>query len=57
VNSGNTGQIAFYNGTGTAVSGINQVPLASGGTGAGTAAGALATWGGQRWLARRSAGL
>jgi len=45
VNSGNTGQIAFYNGTGTAVSGMNQVPLASGGTGAATAAGALANLG------------
>jgi hypothetical protein len=45
VNSGNNGQIAFYNATGTAVSGVNQVPVISGGTGAATAASALVNLG------------
>ena len=45
VNSGNTGQIAIYAATGTAVSGISQVPVASGGTGAATAASALTNLG------------
>jgi hypothetical protein len=45
VNSGNTGQIAIYDATGTAVSGVNQVPVASGGTGAATASVALANLG------------
>ena len=45
VNSGSTGQIAYYAASGTAVSGMNTVPLAAGGTGASTAAGALANLG------------
>jgi hypothetical protein len=45
VNSGNTGQIAIYDATGTVVSGINQVPVAAGGTGAATAPAALANLG------------
>ncbi|MGB7984875.1 MAG: hypothetical protein WCF54_06925 [Terracidiphilus sp.] len=46
VNSGTTGQIAYYSGTGTAVSGISAVPVTAGGTGASTASGALANLGG-----------
>jgi hypothetical protein len=46
VNSGSAGQIAYYTGNGSAVSGMSAVPVASGGTGATTAAGALATLGG-----------
>ena len=42
VNNGSAGQIAYYNSNGTAVSGMNAVPIASGGTGATTPAGALA---------------
>ncbi len=42
VNSGAAGQIAFYNTTGTAVSGTTTVPVSAGGTGATTAAAALA---------------
>jgi hypothetical protein len=45
VNSGASGQIAYYSATGTAVSGLSQVPVASGGTGAATAVGALANLG------------
>ncbi len=45
VDSGTAGQIAYYSGAGTAVSGINQVPVASGGTGAATAPSALANLG------------
>jgi hypothetical protein len=41
VNSGTTGQIAYYPSNGAAVSGINAVPVAFGGTGATTAAAAL----------------
>ncbi len=46
VNGGNAGQVAFYNGSGNAVSGINAVPIASGGTGATTATAALSSLGG-----------
>jgi len=46
VDSGNTGQIAIYGATGTTVSGVNQVPVAAGGTGAATAPAALANLGG-----------
>ncbi len=46
VNSGATGQIAYYNGNGAAVSGMSTIPVAAGGTGASTAAAALATLGG-----------
>ncbi|MGA9584552.1 MAG: hypothetical protein WBQ95_04440 [Terracidiphilus sp.] len=45
VNSGSTGQIAYYNGTGTAVSGMSTIPISTGGTGASTPAGALAALG------------
>ncbi|WP_348264072.1 hypothetical protein P8935_05940 [Telmatobacter sp. DSM 110680] len=46
VSSGSTGQIAYYSGNGTAVSGVSAVPVSAGGTGASTAAGALAALGG-----------
>ena len=46
VNSGSTGQIAYYNGTGAAVSGMSTIPVSAGGTGASTTAGALAALGG-----------
>jgi hypothetical protein len=45
VNSGTSGQIAYYGSTGTTLSGISAVPIASGGTGASTAAGALSDLG------------
>jgi len=46
VNSGTTGQIAYYSGTGTTVSGISEIPVLAGGTGSSTASGALANLGG-----------
>jgi hypothetical protein len=46
VSSGNTGQIAYYNTTGTTVSGISAVPISAGGTGSTTATGALGSLGG-----------
>jgi hypothetical protein len=46
VNSGSAGQIAFYNSSGTAVSGLSAVPVSAGGTGAATAIAALAALGG-----------
>jgi hypothetical protein len=46
VNSGTSGQIAYYTASGTAIGGMNAVPLAAGGTGAATAAGALTNLGG-----------
>ncbi|HEY1254625.1 MAG TPA: glycosyl hydrolase family 28-related protein, partial [Terracidiphilus sp.] len=46
VNSGTTGQIAYYSGTGTAISGTNTVSISAGGTGASTALGALTNLGG-----------
>ncbi len=42
VNSGNSGQIAYYTSNGTTVGGINAVPLTSGGTGATSASAAMA---------------
>ncbi len=47
VGSASSGQIAYYTATGTTVGGENQVPLAAGGTGASTAAGALTNLGAQ----------
>jgi hypothetical protein len=45
INSANSGQIAYYMGNGTSIGGMNAVPLASGGTGATSASGALANLG------------
>ncbi len=45
VSAGTAGQMAFYNAAGTTVSGINQVPLSAGGTGASSAPAALASLG------------
>jgi hypothetical protein len=45
VNSGSTGQIAYYNSNGTAISGMSSIPVSVGGTGATTAAGALSALG------------
>ena len=45
VNSGATGQIAYYAASGTTVGGMNTVPLTAGGTGASTAAVALTNLG------------
>jgi hypothetical protein len=45
VGSGSSGQIAYYTANGTAISGTTTVPLAAGGTGAATAAAALANLG------------
>ena len=45
VNAGQTGQIASYSGNGASLSGISVVPMASGGTGASSSAGALANLG------------
>jgi hypothetical protein len=46
VNAGSNGQIAYYVGTGTAIGGISAVPVNAGGTGASSAASALANLGG-----------
>ena len=46
INTANSGQIAYYTSSGTTIGGMNAVPLASGGTGATTASGALANLGG-----------
>jgi hypothetical protein len=46
VNSGTSGQIAYYTATGSTVGGMNAVPVTAGGTGASTAAAALANLGG-----------
>jgi hypothetical protein len=46
VNAGTTGQIAYYNGNGTAIAGISTVSVTAGGTGSQTAAGAMANLGG-----------
>ncbi len=43
VSTGNSGQIAYYTGSGTTVAGISAVPIAAGGTGSTSAAGAMAT--------------
>ena len=50
INSGNSGQIAYYTATGTAIGGMSAVPLSSGGTGATTASVALANLGGQQTI-------
>jgi hypothetical protein len=42
INSGTTGQIAYYTASGTTLGGTNAVPVASGGTGATSASGAVA---------------
>ncbi|MGO9316445.1 MAG: hypothetical protein ACLPXT_12410 [Terracidiphilus sp.] len=47
VNSGTSGQIAYYNGTGTVLSGTSTVSVTAGGTGASTASGALTNLGGE----------
>ncbi len=41
IDSGNTGQIAYYTASGTTIGGMNAVPVAAGGTGATSASGAL----------------
>jgi hypothetical protein len=41
INSGSTGQIAYYTTNGTAIGGMSAVPLTAGGTGANSASGAL----------------
>jgi len=46
VSTGSAGQIAYYSGAGTALSGVSMVPLTAGGTGAATAAAGLASLGG-----------
>ncbi|MGB7263962.1 MAG: hypothetical protein WBC92_00515, partial [Terracidiphilus sp.] len=50
INSGNSGQIAYYTASGTALAGMNAVPLSAGGTGSTTASGALANLGGQQTI-------
>jgi len=51
VGSANGGQIAYYTANGTSIGGMNQVPMSAGGTGASTAAGALASLGAQPAIA------
>ena len=46
VNSGASGQIAYYSASGTALSGMSTIPVSSGGTGAATPAAAIAALGG-----------
>ena len=46
VNSGTSGQIAYYIANGTTIDGMSTVPVTAGGTGASTAAGGLASLGG-----------
>ncbi|MDR3740093.1 MAG: hypothetical protein P4L40_13855 [Terracidiphilus sp.] len=46
VSGGSTGQIAYYSANGTTLNGLSTVPVSAGGTGASTAAGALAALGG-----------
>jgi hypothetical protein len=46
VNAGTSGQIAYYSGAGTTLSGTNTVSVTAGGTGASTASSALANLGG-----------
>jgi len=41
INSGSSGQIAYYTAAGTTIGGVSTVPLTAGGTGATTAAGAV----------------
>ena len=42
VGTGNSGQIAYYTGTGTTIGGMSTVPVSAGGTGGATAAAAVA---------------
>ena len=42
INSGNSGQIAYYAANGTTIGGMNAVPVTAGGTGATSASGAMA---------------
>jgi hypothetical protein len=51
VGTANSGQIAYYTGTGTAIGGMNQVPMSAGGTGSSTAVGALSNLGAQAAIA------
>ena len=51
VGSATTGQIAYYTGNGTTIGGVSLVPVSAGGTGASTAAGALASIGAQASIA------
>jgi len=51
VNGGSTGQLAYYSGNGTAVSGLSTVPVSAGGTGATSAAAGLAALGGASLVA------
>jgi hypothetical protein len=46
VSAANSGQIAYYTGSGTSIGGMSTVPLASGGTGSATAAEGLQNLGG-----------
>ena len=46
INSGNSGQIAYYTASGTTIGGTSAVSVAAGGTGATSATGALANLGG-----------
>ncbi len=46
VGTAGSGQIAYYTGSGTSIGGMSMIPLASGGTGSATAAGALQNLGG-----------
>jgi hypothetical protein len=46
VNAGTSGQIAYYNGAGTVLSGTSTVSIAAGGTGSSTASSALTNLGG-----------
>jgi hypothetical protein len=46
INAGTSGQIAYYSGNGTTISGTSTVSVTAGGTGAATASGALANLGG-----------
>ena len=50
INSGSSGQIAYYTASGTSIGGMSAVPLGAGGTGATTAANALANLGGQQTI-------
>ena len=45
IDSGNSGQIAYYTSSGTSIGGMSAVPLNAGGTGANSASGALANLG------------
>jgi hypothetical protein len=46
VGNATSGQIAYYTGSGSSIGGMSTIPLASGGTGSATAAGALQNLGG-----------